>query len=328
MRYTKHVERIAATALALCLSALPGSAQQPAPAPVLTLSARPELVGEGIVSASLSEFAPTLTPDGRTMIFAVTDVGFTRMTLMESRLVNGRWQAPTVLPFSGTWNDGDGALSPDGSRFLFISNRPVSGDTAKADLDLWEVSRTQDGKWGEPRRLPDSVNSNVNEVYPSIAADGTLYFGRAGVESPLYRSRLVGGIQQSPERLPFGGFSFAIAPDQSFAIVGVGDAARTNIDLHVVTFRDGTWGTLRRLDAPANSPAQDLAAWISGDARTLYFVSTRRGPAASWPRSRRVGTAAEVAAELRGVTHNGLRNIYRLDVGEIVDQVRSGALKE
>jgi hypothetical protein len=98
------------------------------------------------------------------------------MTLMESRLVNGRWQAPTVLPFSGTWNDGDGALSPDGSRFLFISNRPVSGDTAKADLDLWEVSRTRDGNWGEPRRLPDSVNSNVNEVYPSIAADGTLYF--------------------------------------------------------------------------------------------------------------------------------------------------------
>jgi hypothetical protein len=82
-----------------------------------------------------------------------------------------------------------------------------------------------------------------------------------------------------------------------------------------------------RFPDSVNSNVNEVYPSIAADG-TLYFVSTRRGPAASWPRSSRVSTAAEVAAEIRGVTHNGLRNIYRLDVGEIADQVRSGSLKE
>ncbi|HEY5801979.1 MAG TPA: hypothetical protein VIT92_17280 [Burkholderiaceae bacterium] len=297
---------------ALLAASFHAQAQDKVPA-AIAFAAVPELMAPGIVSTALHDFAPSLTPDGKTLLYTVTDSGFTRMTLMQSSLVQGAWQAATVLPFSGHWNDGDGVLSPDGKTYVFISNRPEQGDVPKTDLDLWVVSRKDEGGWGEPQRLPAHINSSVNEVYPSIAADGTLYFGRAGADSPIFRSVLKDGQYQAPERLPFGGFSFAVAPDQSYAIVGKVDANR-NADLHLVRRVNGNWGAPVRLDGAVNTPAAEFASAIHGPSNTLLFVSARRPAAESWPRARPVRTAADVAAELNGNALNGLRNIYRVDL--------------
>lgn len=304
--------KLAGALLALA-QAVQCAAADPAPERAVPFPAQPELLGEGTVSTNLHDFAPSLARDGRTLFFTRTDFGFSRMTLMQSQLVNGKWQEASVLPFSGRWNDGDGTLSPDGSRYVFISNRPASGGQAKADLDLWMAERKSDGNWGEPVRLPDTINTDVNEVYPSIAQDGTLYFGRAGSDQPIFRSRLVDGKYQAPERLPFKGFSFAIAPDQGFGILGVTDASR-NSDLYYVR-RDGEgWSAPRRLDGPVNSPFADLAGSITADGKTLLFVSNRLGAKQPWPRARQVKSAADVAAELEVVAGNGLRNIYSIDL--------------
>lgn len=277
----------------------------------LPLPAEPQLVGEGVVSSAFHDFAPSITPGGDTLLFTRTDVGFSRMTLMQARLVKGKWQAPTVLPFSGRWNDGDGVLSPDGARYVFISNRPEAGDAPKADLDLWQVLRQPDGSWGKLSRLPDHINGNTNEIYPSIAADGTLYFGRAG--GPLLRARLVDGSYAAPEPLPFAGMSFAVAPDQRFGIVAMADANR-NIDLFYVENGSGGWGIPRRLDGPVNSPLMEFTGAITPDGKALLFSSTRRAASLAWPRTRTLRSAAEVDAELQGVVHNGLRNIYRVEL--------------
>ena len=304
------------TLAALLLAALPVSvalaADATGAAPALALAARPQLVGEGTVSSAFHDFAASMTADGKTLLFTRTDTGFSRMTLMQSRLVAGKWQAPTVLPFSGRWNDGDGALSPDGARYVFISNRSSGGVPAKADLDLWQVLRQPDGSWGEPTRLPDHINSGVNEVYPSIAADGTLYFGRAGGPAIL-RARLVDGAYAAPEPLPFGGVSFAIAPDQRFGILAMPDASR-NIDLYYVERSGEEWKAPRRIDGPANSAQMEFTGSIRPDGKALLFASTRRDAVQAWPRTRALGSAAEVAAELQDVVHNGLRNIYTVDL--------------
>lgn len=282
----------------------------------IPLKAQPQLVAPGVISNSLHEFAPSLAPDGKTFYFTVTDSGFSRMVLMQSILRDGQWQHPTVLPFSGVWNDGDGTLSPDGKRFVFISNRPATGTTARADLDLWEVLRQDDGSWGEPRRLPDTINTAVNETYPSLAADGTLYFGRAEAGSPIFRSRLVNGVYQPPERMPFSGFSFAIAPDQRFGILGVPDANRGS-DLHLVRQTDGKWSAPERLDGPVNTPAAEFAGALANGGRTLLFVSTSRA-AQTWPRAHRVTSYEDVQAELGAIVENGLRNIYQVDISALV----------
>lgn len=305
--------KTAVAAVMLCVLAQARAADTPPP---LALPAQPQLVGEGAISSSFHDFAPSLAPDGKTMFFTRSDYGYSRMTLMQSRQAGGQWQDATVLPFSGRWNDGDGALSPDGSRFVYISNRPASGTQAKADLDLWMVTRKPDGGWSEPQRLPDYINSDVNEVYPSIAADGTLYFGRALADRPVYRARLVNGQYQQPERLPFSGFSFAIAPDQRFGILGVPDASR-NSDLFYVARNGQGWDAPRHIDGPLNTPLTELAGSITADGKTLLFVSNRLGPRQPWPRARTVATAQDVAAELEAVAVNGLRNIYSVDISAL-----------
>lgn len=315
--HMKHLNtffrRAAGCALALAAAqCAPALAQ---PAATVALAAQPVLVGEHAVSGPFHDFAPSLAPDGKTLLFTRTDSGFSRMTLMQSRLVDGKWQAATVLPFSGLWNDGDGVLSPDGTRYVFISNRPAGGNLPKGDLDLWQVQKRADGSWGEPQRLADGINSEVNEIYPSIAADGTLYFGRAG-SNPVLRSRLENGVYQPPELLPFNGFSFAIAPDQRFGILGQPDASR-NIDLYYVARNGQGWDKPVRLDGPVNSPQHDMAGSITPDGKRLLFVSTRAGKAQAWPRQRSVRSADDVAAELNGVALNGLRNIYELDLSAL-----------
>lgn len=304
------ISRALAPLLVLC-----GTCQAPAlaaEAPALPIAAKPQLIGEGVVSGAFHDFAPALTPDGRTLLFTRTDVGFSRMTLMQARLVDGKWQIPTVLPFSGRWNDGDGALSPDGTRYVFISNRSEDRGQPKADFDLWQVVRKADGNWGEPVRLPDHINSGVNETYPSLAADGSLYFGRAG-GGPMLRARLVDGAYGAPEPMPFSGMSFAIAPDQGFGILAMADANR-NVDLFHVKREGQGWGVPRRLDGPVNSPLVELTGSVSSDGKTLLFSSTRRDATASWPRPRTLNSAAEVDGELLGVVQNGLRNIYSVEL--------------
>ena len=305
-------DRSARTLGAFLLAAACHAPLLAAEAPELPLPAQPQLVGEGVVSSAFHDFAASLTPDGRTLLFTRTDAGFSRMTLMQARLVDGKWEAPTVLPFSGRWNDGDGALSPDGTRYVFISNRSEGGATAKADLDLWQVLRRADGSWGEPTRLPAHINSDANETYPSLAADGTLYFGRAG-GGPMLRAKLVDGSYAALEPMPFGGVSFAIAPDQRFGILAMMDANR-NIDLYYVAREGQAWTAPRRLAGPVNSPQMEFTGSIRPDGKALLFASTRRDDAVSWPRRQAVRSAAEVNAELLGLAHNGLRNIYSVEL--------------
>lgn len=282
--------------------------------PGLARGVEPELIAAGVVSTSLHEFSPALSPDGETLYFAMTNGSFARMTLLRSEWKRGVWSTPQVLPFSGVWNDGDVGLAPDGKRLFFISNRPASGGTAKADLDLWYVDRRNGGAWDRPVRLPDGINSDRNEVYPSIAADGTLYFGRDRV---IYRARYAQGAYQAPEPIGLEGFSFAIAPDQSFAVVGRPGATETDIDLFwVERQRDGSWSSPIRLPEGVNTVgANDLAGAFSPDGKTLLMVSQRR-TAVAWPRNAPVTSYAAARAELE-VSGNGMRDLYRVPVATL-----------
>jgi Tol biopolymer transport system component len=216
-----------------------------------------------------------------------------------------------VLPFSGVWNDGDVALSPDGRRLFFISNRPKPGSAEpKKDLDLWYVDRMADGRWGEPVRLPDAINTDVNEVYPSVASDGTIYFGRDG---KIHRARFAMGRYQSPEPTGLDGFSFAIAPDQSIAVVGRPGKIAGDIDMYLVEQHAGAWSVPVRLSDAINSSASDLAGAFSANGRTFYFVSQRKSFPAAWPRSGRVDTYDEVRVEL-DKPGTGLRDIYEVSI--------------
>jgi hypothetical protein len=88
---------------------------------------KPEIIGEGVISTPDDEFGGSLSPDGTTIYFDVTVSPHYLYVLCESHLVNGRWQTPEVLPFSGSYRDSDPVLTPDGNTLLFASDRPRNG---------------------------------------------------------------------------------------------------------------------------------------------------------------------------------------------------------
>jgi len=254
----------------------------------------PEVFAPGIVSTGLAERDVAVMPDGSEMYFGVTLGRSGTATIVGTRMVDGRWTRPEVVPWA---NDPrqlnlEPHISPDGSRLLFISNRPrQAGDygagAVEAEEDIWVMDRDGDG-WGRPYNLGPPVNTEGAEYFPSTTLDGTLYFTRRlpgeRVEA-LYRARLVDGRYAEPERLPeqVNGsptqFNACVAPDESFVIVcGLGrDDSFGSVDYYV-SFRsaDDSWVGPINLGELINSRGgEEYSPSMTADGSILFFMATR-----------------------------------------------------
>jgi hypothetical protein len=286
----------------------------------------PELFGEGVISTPDYELNAAFLPDGKTVYFTKSTANMGFWTIVSSRLIDGRWTEPEVAPFSGTFSDADLAVTPDGTRLVFISRRPVPGNPGRPVPHIWYVDRTAAG-WTEPRNATP-LNSDAGEYYPSAAADGTLYFesARAGGKgrADVYRSRLLNGEYCAPENLgaplnsEFNEGDAAIAPDQSFLILTInGRPDDTGMgDLYISVQKAGAWSSPRHLPQGVNSPALEFCPSLSPDGRYLYFTSTRGFGVAPWETLERPLNYQGLTARLHGLL-NGLGNIYRVPLAAV-----------
>ncbi|MCU0358708.1 MAG: OmpA family protein [Cyclobacteriaceae bacterium] len=70
-----------------------------------------------------------------------------------------------------------GALSDDGNTLIYSAE---TYGTYGVD-DLYVTFRQEDGRWSEPRNLGSTINTQFQEISPSLSADGsTLYFSTNG----------------------------------------------------------------------------------------------------------------------------------------------------
>jgi Tol biopolymer transport system component len=245
----------------------------------------PMIFAPGVISTGDHESHPTFTPDGNTVYFLKNSPTFSFWTIVVSQFRNGKWTVPKVAPFSGRYRDADPFITPDGSKFYFISDRPVAGRSS-ADLDIYVMERVAD-HWGEPKNLGLPVNSTGNEWYPTIAADGTIYFGsdRPGGKgmTDLYRCRYVNGTYHEAENLgevintKFNEFEPYIAPDQSYLIFMAGGRSDSlgGFDLYISFNRNGTWTKPVNLGSKINSPANEFSPSVSMDGKFFFWSSTR-----------------------------------------------------
>jgi hypothetical protein len=247
----------------------------------------PEIFAPGIVSTGLATRDVAMTPDGSELYYSVS-LG-SRTMIMVTEQVDGVWTEPVVAPFSGRYLDIEPAISPDGGRFFFLSTRPQPGQAEKSGWvyqDIWVMDR-EGSTWGKPYNLGSPVNSDAPEFFPSVTADGTLYFTREGEDgvSATWRSRLVNGVYVEPERLPpqvncgSDRFNVRVASDESFAIVpAVGrEDGLGGVDYYVV-FRagDDTWSEPVNLGSAVNQPeGREWSASLSPDGEYLFFMSSR-----------------------------------------------------
>lgn len=248
----------------------------------------PRLFAPGIVSTGLAERDMAITPEGDEIYFSgVVGANHNFSAILVVRRVGGRWSKPEVAPFSGNYMDLEPAISPDGERFFFLSNRPLPGSSEPlGSEDIWVMERTAEG-WSEPSNLGPPVNTEAPEFFPSVTRDGTLYFTRRGEgrSETIFRSRLVDGAYQEAEELgrevnsgqtQFNAF---IAPDESFLVVCVWgrDDSLGGVDYYIV-FRssEDVWSEPVNLgDAINTAEGAEWSPYVSPDGKYFFFMSSR-----------------------------------------------------
>ena len=283
----------------------------------------PIIFGEGIISTNGDEFGGTFTPDGKTVFFSKSVLRFYIDVICYSEFRNGKWEEPKVAPFSGQYRDFDPVISPDGSKMVFTSKRPVNG-VEKADYDIWMVTRTASGKWSDPIHLDSSINSEYDEHFASISASGNIYFSsnRPGAlggdgDADFYLAEFTDGHYPSAEHLKESStasyeLDCFVAADESFLLLGVygGQGGMGNYDINISEKVDGAWTASRNLGAPVNSPFRDYSPRVSPDGKYLYFTSERDF---SVTEGKVFTEYKDLKAKLTGVL-NGSGNIYKIEL--------------
>jgi len=290
----------------------------------------PVLFAPGTVSRGLAERDLAMTPDGGEIYFGVNVGNFTLATILVSRKIGDRWSDPEVAPFAGTYADIEPAIAPDGSRFYFVSNRPLPGENDRSsDENIWVMDRLGDG-WSEARPVGPPVNSNAPEFFPSLTRDGTIYFTRRGEDGAeyIYRARPSDDGFGEPEKLGpevnsgRSQFNACVAPDESYVIVPVfgREDSLGGVDYYVA-FRsaDDTWQGPFNLGPSVNAErGQEWSPSISPDGRFFFFMSSRTLV------EDRIAPEPMTAAGLRAFNDrpmNGHSDIWWVDAA-IIEQLR------
>jgi Tol biopolymer transport system component len=299
----------------------------------------PQIFAPNVISGPANDGAPTFTPDGTTMFF--TRSGATWGAILESHQVGDHWSEPEIAPFSGEWSDLQPVLSHDGSYLIFSSWRPAEPhSTSSADKGtpvraayLWRVDRAGSG-WGQPVRLPDTVNFTPHMFKPTLAADGSIYFMamEKGKKFRLFRSQYQNGNYQKAEPLSFsdgttGDVDPEIAPDESFLFFSSdsrtpGDSGHEH--LFVVFKKAEGWSAVTPVhftNDNKNDPSNDNEAHLSRDLRTIYFASDRSVPV-KFPRTRE--QAKQDLARVQTWDNNNY-NVWFVQLSPLLDAAKSGS---
>ena len=201
-----------------------------------------------------------------------------------------RWSEPEMTSFSGNYRNLEPFLTQDGLRMYFASNRPIDDETTKAkDYDIWYVERKDiKSDWSKPINVGAPVNSDKDEFYPCITANGNLYFTSDAIKTLGKDDILVckwdGKQYTEPENLGMNinstGYEFNafVSPNEEFIIytcygrpdgLGSGDLC--------ISYKNnkGNWDTAKNLGTEINSKQMDYCPFYDTTTQTLYFTSKR-----------------------------------------------------
>lgn len=128
-----------------------------------------------------NEGAPTVSADGQSYYFTACNRkdGYGKCDIYFSKRIGEKWTKPVNIgePVNTKYWESQPSVSADGQRLFFVSGRPEG----KGNLDIWVSFLQDNGKWGKPINLGDSVNTPFKEMSPFIHPDGkTLYFASDG----------------------------------------------------------------------------------------------------------------------------------------------------
>ncbi len=293
----------------------------------------PEVFAPGIISGGMDESSLTFSADGNELYYSVyaNNIG----TIVMSKIENGKWTYPEVVPFSGTYREGSPSIHPDGSRLFYYSNRPLGkGTEPEKRYNIWYVDRVSDA-WSDPKPVGAPVNTSGTEYCPSVTKDGTLYFTRhlrvdkEHDEEIIMGSKYINGKYAEPERLPDNinskqyQWNAMIAPDESFLVMpdlGRKDAIGKGANYYV-SFRDNNdnWSTFINLGKSVNSLKKNGGnPSFSADGKYFFFIAK---PKRSYKRSYKKANLSEIKKAAINNPDSRKNDIYWVDV-KIIHNLR------
>ncbi len=128
---------------------------------------KPEVLTD-ICTADKNEAPLTVSTDGTTLIVFIDGNVY-----KTHKQADGHWSKPE--PFEevnySDWNC-DVNISADGNAILFSS-----GDSWKTSINIYVITKNEDGTWSEPQKLLETINKGDVNRTPFLSADmKTLYF--------------------------------------------------------------------------------------------------------------------------------------------------------
>ncbi len=146
----------------------------------------------------------SLNSDGTQLFLYKTDTY--DGSIYSSDFVDGAWTPIKKLNrnINTKYYESHAAISADGERLYFTSNRPGG----QGNLDIYVSEKDDSGDWGPAMNLGAAINTQYNEDTPFITAnDSVLYFSSEGHNSmggfDNFKSIKLGGIWKAPVNLGY-----------------------------------------------------------------------------------------------------------------------------
>lgn len=136
------------------------------------------------INTEYHEANVAITNDGKTIYFTRDNVskrnqlktdrqGTAHLKIYKASLIDSTWQDVVELPFNDKLHsNGHPALSPDNKTLFFVSDR----EGGFGGTDIYKVDIFEDGTYGIPENLGQSINTDGKEMFPYVSKDNTLYF--------------------------------------------------------------------------------------------------------------------------------------------------------
>lgn len=187
----------------------------------ISFAQKPQSVGKPINTKKYTEYAPSLSADGKTMVFQSNNNPYRAWYLYESaRQANGRWSKPRIIESIRTYARQPSEANGYQTDFIAAPHLSADGQTiyfsatfhsGLGGRDIYYVTKNSQGTWSQPRNAGAHINSAAHEDFPSISPDGKqLYLARPLKTSKegqgcykLFVAKKQGNKWQKPQPLPY-----------------------------------------------------------------------------------------------------------------------------
>jgi len=160
------------------------------------------------INTAENEGTCSISADGRTLVFTSCQgrQSFGSCDLFVSYKIGNEWVEPINMgPKINTYSwESQPSLSADGRTLFFVSDR--RGGYGRRDI--WMSKLGEDGQWGAPTNLGNTVNTTDDDLSPFLHANGTTLFfssqGHLGMGGyDLFFSEWKNGSWTTPENLGY-----------------------------------------------------------------------------------------------------------------------------